>query len=569
MKPAADEHHREEASEEEASEIEPGMTVETTAGDLGEHDVSKPRVKRVVRDAQGDVQNVIVEKGVIFRKQIDVAADRIESVQPPAAGEPGEVTVATTKDEVNALGARGPEALPPEDDNGVLEQVQENLPTASGLRTLEAEKALQPSDEAASHEQTTDEHAQEKPHFSLRSLGPGFLSGMAGNDASAVTSYAIDGATAGYSQLWLLVLATPLYQAVQYACAKLGRVTQQGLASVLREHYGRKVAFPAALLLIVANTGLITANLVAISTGIELLTGLAWEWFVVPVAAILWYVTVYENFGVIKKVFIVMSLAFVAYLVTGIISGPDWGAVLRNTFVPQITLSFAGISTAVALLGATVSPYTMFWQVEGEREQRRPGTRKQQLRLAAADIAAGTLSGNLVAFFIIVSTSATLFAHHQHIATAADAALALQPLVGPFAKEFFAIGLIGAGLVAIPVLLASTSYAVSGSFGWPASLWKKPWQAEGFYLILTGSLVISLILALLRFDPIQLLFWVNVLQGVLSPALVIILALAANNRAIMGKARIGRLTTLGLIATATVMSAAALLLIVGLLTGAS
>jgi Mn2+/Fe2+ NRAMP family transporter len=211
----------------------------------------------------------------------------------------------------------------------------------------------------------------------------------------------------------------------------------------------------------------------------------------------------------------------------------------------------------------------MFWQVQGEKEERRAGTTKQQLRQAAFDIGSGTISGNLVAYFIIVCTSATLFAHHQQISTAADAARALAPLVGPLAKYFFAIGLIGAGLVAIPVLLASTSYAVAGTFSWSASLWKKPWQNEGFYLILTVALVLSVALALLRINPIQLMFGANVLQGILSPIIVMFLLLVGNNRRVMGRFRLGLWTNIGLVLIALLMFAATLLLFYGLATGQS
>ncbi|TMD56270.1 MAG: divalent metal cation transporter, partial [Chloroflexi bacterium] len=221
------------------------------------------------------------------------------------------------------------------------------------------------------------------------------------------------------------------------------------------------------------------------------------------------------------------------------------------------------------LLGATVSPYNMYWQVQGEKEEKRAGTKRQKERRAAIDIAIGVISGNLVAYFIIICTAATLFAHHQSVTTAADAARSLEPLLGPFAKYLFAIGFIGAGLVAIPVLLASTSYAVAGTFGWPAGLSKKPWQNEGFYLILTVSLAVSLIIALLRFSPIQLIFWANVLSGVLAPLLVVYLIIMGNNRRIMRGQRIGIMTNIGLIVTALVMFAAAFLLFYGLATGQS
>jgi Mn2+/Fe2+ NRAMP family transporter len=177
------------------------------------------------------------------------------------------------------------------------------------------------------------------------------------------------------------------------------------------------------------------------------------------------------------------------------------------------------------------------------------------------------VSGNLVSYFIIICTAATLFAHHQGIATAADAARSLEPLLGPYAKYLFAIGFIGAGLVAIPVLLASTSYAVAGTIGWPSGLARKPWQDEGFYLILTAALGISLVIALLHFDPIRLIFWANVLSGVLSPVLIVYLLVIGNNRKIMRDRRFSLLTNTGLALATLVMLAAAALLFYGLATG--
>ncbi len=553
-----------------SKDIQPGMRVEASKGDLGEDDVSQAKVASVERDQAGNVKSVVVEKGVLFRKRIDVPAERVEHVAPPKGEDDrGTVTVAASEKELDALRARGEEQLAdrdhpgPEAADSMLEHAEEHLPTADGLRRHEGRSRGR----GTRHQTTTPESGtREAPKFSWRQVGPGFLSGMAGNDSSAVTSYSINGASNGYGQLWLMLISTPMLQAVQYACGKIGRVTQQGLAVILREHYGRRVALPASLILIISNVALIAADLVAIGSGLQLLTGLAWEWFVVPVAVGLWYLTVFESFGTIKKIFIVMSLAFVSYLITGIFSGANWGTVLRDTFVPQIGFDFATISSAVALLGATVSPYTIYWQVQGEKEQKRSGNKQQQIKFAALDIATGTISGNIIAYFIIVCTSATLFAHHKQIATAADAAQALAPLVGQYAKYLFAIGLIGAGLVAIPVLLASTSYAASEAFGWTASLWKKPWQNEGFYLILTAALVVSLALALLRFDPVQLMFWANVLQGVLAPVLVVFLILVGNNRRVMRGFRLGALTNVGLIATAALMCSASVLLFWGLAT---
>ncbi|HZR44780.1 MAG TPA: divalent metal cation transporter [Ktedonobacteraceae bacterium] len=571
---------------DEENEIQPGMEVETTQGDLGEEDISKPKVADVVHDQDGDVEKIIVKKGVVFQKELEVPADRIQRVEePPDVGDDGKVTIETRQQETEDLGATGVEELTPlenverPDEQDVLDLIEQQIPTTEGVREKESARVLGITDwQPDSIEKLQGQEKSKLPRKPLRKgnitikellrmLGPGFLGGMAGNDSSAVTAYAIDGAQNGFGHLWLLLLATFMYQAVQYTCAKLGRVTQRGLADVLREQYGVWIAGFASLILIVVNVALIAADLVAVSSGLQLLIGITWIWFVVPVGAILWYLTVYRNFESLKKIFIAMSLAFVAYIVTGLLAHPNWGSMLFHTVVPQIDFSFASISSAVALLGATISPYSIFWQVQGEKEEQRPGTKVQQIRFAAMDVGTGVISGNLVAYFVIVSTAATLFTQHRGINTAADAAQALVPVLGPFGEYLFALGLIGAGFVAIPILLASTSYAVAGTFGWPGGLSKKPWQSEGFYLIMTMALVVSLIMALLRLDPIRLMFWANVLSGVLVPILIGYLIVLSNSRKIMGKLRIGWATNAGLVLTFLVTGAGTALLFYSLLTG--
>jgi NRAMP (natural resistance-associated macrophage protein)-like metal ion transporter len=589
-----------QGTEEEASKIKVGMVVEADEGDLGQEDISEAKVTDIVHDKAGNVETIVAEKGTIFRKQLEIPVERIQSVGQEIGGvvldgSPSKVIISASEKEVDALAAVGPEAIPPEVltkpkyEDDLLDLTGKALPTDVGLRRREEEDgpdigtSLQETDKlhgaletggaregakTGEKEESTDAAAGNDDKGNIfQVIGPGLLSGMAGNDASAVASYSLDGAQNGYGHLWLMLLSTPLLQAVQFACAKIGRVQQKGLAEILREHYGRKVAVPAALLLIVANIALIAADLVAISTGLEMITGLRWAWFAAPVALALWYITVYQNFDAIKKIFLAMSMVFVAYIITAFFSKPDWGTVLTNTFVPHVDFGFASISTAVALLGATISPYTIFWQVTGEKEEQRYGSTKRKLRLAAIDIAVGVISGNLIAYFIIVSTAATLFTKHQQINTALDAARALEPLVGPFAKYLFALGLIGAGLIAIPVLLASASYGVAGTIGWPSGLSKKPWQNEGFYLILTVGLAVSLLLALIGLDPVHLMFWSNVLQGVLSPVLVVLLVVIGNSRGIMGKNKLGLLNNVGLVVAAIVMFGASVLLFYGLAIG--
>ncbi|GCE22841.1 hypothetical protein KDK_66410 [Dictyobacter kobayashii] len=544
------------------------MLVETNDKDLGEEDISQPYVQDVIRDGQGHTTKLIIQKGAVFKKQLEVPVDRVQEIVPArnSASGSGHVLLDIDEREAETLNARGLEEVASEEEHQetLLGEVEKDLPTVEGVRAMEVQREIGNDQVDA---QPLSPGTQARPSFWLRLLGPGFLAGMAGNDSSAVASYSVDGAQVGFGHLWLMLLSTPLYQAVQYACAQVGRLTQKGFSEVLREHYGRPSAVVASLALIIANIALITADLVAIGSGFQLLTNINWVWFVVPIALVLWYLTVFNNFETLKKIFILMSLGFVVYIITDIMARPDWGAILSNTFIPHIDFNFASISSAVALLGATISPYNIYWQVQGEKEERRPGTMQQKLRLAFWDIGIGVVSGNLIAYCIIICTATTLFTYHKTIATAADAALALVSIMGPAAKYLFAIGLIGAGLVAIPVLLASTSYAVTGTFGWPAGLSKKPWQSEGFYLILTGALILSLVLALCHLDPIQLILWANIISGVLAPVLVVFLLLVGNNRQIMQQRTFGWISNLLLVLTVLIMAAAAIILFYGLLTG--
>jgi Natural resistance-associated macrophage protein len=321
---------------DDTTNIEPGMVVEATKGDLGEADVSKPKVTEVVQDEQGNVDKLVVQKGVIFRKTLEIPANRIQTIDQEDSeveSTSGKVVVDVSKKEAASLTSTGVEALETEQQHDLLDKVEQEVPTAEGLRELEAMKksvkeeqtlvkpvrddSTNPSEAKLHHTSRGDEKPRivpnKKNNFLLHVLGPGFLAGMAGNDASAVATYAFDGATTGYGHLWLLLLSTPLYQAVQLACGKVGLITQKGLAEILREHYSRGFAIPASLILIVANIALIAADLVAIGSGMQLITGFSWVWFVIPVGVVLWYLTVYRNFATIKKIFIVMSLALTTF----------------------------------------------------------------------------------------------------------------------------------------------------------------------------------------------------------------------------------------------------------------
>ncbi len=209
----------------------------------------------------------------------------------------------------------------------------------------------------------------------------------------------------------------------------------------------------------------------------------------------------------------------------------------------------------------------MFWQAKAEIEEQRAGSLKQQVRTAMIDVGSGALAGQVVAYFIIISTASTLFVHHQNINTAADAAHALEPLAGPLARYLFALGLIGSGLVAIPVLLASTSYSVAGAVGWPGALAKRPWQNEGFYLILTVALVASLVLTFLGIKPIELIFWSNIVAAIIAPLMVIAILLLGNHRTIMKDQRLSLLHNFGLVLITLILIAGSVLFFYQLATG--
>ena len=559
--------HKKDTLKEEANEITPGMLVEASSGDLGDEDVSKPKVTDVEHDAHGNVQAIKVEKGAIFRKEIDIPADRVQDVIPSdledktgnvheqETAENGKVVVNVGESELEALTLGREQSLSPESERpqqGLLDQIEQQVPTIEGMR-----------------EKERDIHVPRPRNKFLQIIGPGLLSGTSGNDPSAITSYAIDGANAGYAHLWLMLLTTPLYFAVQFACAKIGRTSEHGLSQLLREHYGRPLSIIASFLLITSNIALIAADLVAIGSGIELITGIAWIWFVVPVAAALWYLTVFGSFESFKKIFLTMSFVFIAYVITAFFTHANWGTILVRTFVPRLGFDFTSISSAVALLGATISPYSMFWQAQSEIEEKRAGNLKHQLWDVKLDVGSGAIAGQLVAYFVIICTASTIFIHHGSINTAADAARALQPFAGPFARYLFAIGLIGAGLVAVPVLLASTSYAVSGAIGWPGALAKSPWQNEGFYLVLTVATIAALVITLFRVDPIKLIFWSNILAAIIAPLLVIMILLVGNNRKIMQGKRLSLFNNICLAATALILLVAAVMLFYGLATGKS
>lgn len=373
----------------------------------------------------------------------------------------------------------------------------------------------------------------------LKGVGPGVISGGADNDPAGIATYSIVGATAGSGMNWLLLLSTPMLIVVQRLSAKVANVTKSDLATLLRTTYSARVATPAVLLMVVANVITMGADLVAMAAAIQLVTGIKFVYWVVPLAGGMAYLTIFGDYKVVTKYLLWLGAVFATYIVAAFLARPSWGDVLRSTFIPHVAFTPSYLLASVALIGTTITPYLFFWQASSEIEARRGVQDTVQRNI---DLTAGMIWSNLIAFFIIVSTGAVLFTHHAVIKTAADAARALEPVAGRYASLLFAIGIIGAGLLAIPVLAASAALGVAGLAGWPRGLGRRPRNAPQFYVVIGLSFLVAIMMAVSALDPIKALFYSQVLDGLIAPVLIVLLLLLTSNRKLMGAYVNGRPT---------------------------
>jgi Mn2+/Fe2+ NRAMP family transporter len=365
----------------------------------------------------------------------------------------------------------------------------------------------------------------------LKAVGPGVITGGADNDPAGIATYSIVGATVGYAQNWLLLLSTPMLIVIQRMSAKVANVTKTDLATVLRTTYGARVATPAVLLMVAANVITMGADLLAMAAALQLLTGIKFVFWVVPLAGAMAFVTIFTDYKVLSKYLLWLVAVFATYILAAFLARPSWGDVLRSTLIPHISLSPAYLLGSVALLGTTITPYLFFWQASGEVEERRgvQGTTSRNI-----DITSGMIWSNITAFFIIVSTGAVLFSHHADIKTAADAARALEPFAGKYATVLFAVGIIGAGLLSIPVLAASAAFGVAGLVGWRRGLGRHAQNAPQFYVVIGLAFLVAIELAVSSIDPIKALFYSQVLDGLIAPVLIVLLLLLTSSRKLMG-----------------------------------
>jgi NRAMP (natural resistance-associated macrophage protein)-like metal ion transporter len=406
-------------------------------------------------------------------------------------------------------------------------------------------------------------------------LGPGLVTGASDDDPSGIGTYPAAGAALGYAPLWTALVTFPLMAAVQFTCAKIGLVTGRGLASVLREHYPRPVVYAAVGALVVANTINAGADIGAIAAAVNLLVPVPAPLLVAPVAALVLLLQLGGSYRVVANVLKWLALALLVYIGAALLAQPDVGAVLHGTFVPTLRFDEVFLTTLVAILGTTITPYMFFWQASHEAEEQgrvalrqHPGACEAELTYAAWDVNAGMLFSNLAMYFIMLASAATLFQAGQHdIQSAAQAAEALRPLAGDAATVLLALGLIGTGLLAVPVLTGSAAYAVAEALGWRNGLDASPRQARGFYAVVVAATLCGLAINFLGINPIAALVWTAVVNGVVAGPLLVLILLVANNRAVLGRYVNRGPTNLLVGAAAVAMCGAAVALLVNLLGG--
>jgi NRAMP (natural resistance-associated macrophage protein)-like metal ion transporter len=411
----------------------------------------------------------------------------------------------------------------------------------------------------------------------VRELGPGLITGAADDDPSGIATYSQAGAAFGYGTLWIALITLPLMASVQLMCARIGIVARSGLATVLREHYPRWLLWLACAMLLVGNTVNIAADLAGMAAAASLLTGIRATWFI-PVAAILILgLLVLASYERMTRVLKWLTLALFSYVLAGFLAHPDWTAVLSGTLIPRIGRSREFLLTLVAILGTTISPYLFFWQAAQNAEhdafwrQRLIGRRQRavqrELRSATRDVNAGMLFSNAIMYFIILTAAATLHgAGMTDVQTADQAAAALRPLAGRGASLLFTAGLVGTGMLGIPVLAGSAAYAVAEAAAWRAGLDEKVHTARQFYGVIAVAMLAGMALSFAHVNAIRLLIWSAVVNGLLAPPLILIILVVCNNERVMGAHRNGRgLNVLGALC-ALLMSGAAIALIVSSLT---
>lgn len=414
----------------------------------------------------------------------------------------------------------------------------------------------------------------------LTRIGPGFVTGAADDDPSGIATYSQTGAIFGYSQLWLVWFTSPFMIVIQQMCGRIGMVTGKGLSGVIREHYPRPVLYAAVALLVIANTINIGADLGAMASSAQMLFGLPFLFWVVLMTLLVTVIEILVPYRTYARVLKYLAMTLLAYVVTAFIVVQDWRMVLENTVIPHIQLSTDYLLNIVAILGTTISPYLFFWQASEEVEEEivngqtsdmgagAPGVTREDVSRMQLDTVGGMFFSQMIMFFIIVTTAATLhLSGVGTVETASQAAEALRPLAGDLAYVLFAAGIIGTGLLAVPVLAGSSAYAVAETTGWREGLSKRARSAPGFYAVIAASTLVGMSLDWFGIDPIRALYYAAALNGLAAPPLMALIILVANRKDVMGPYVNSRTSNLLGWTIVAVMALAGAALIVNLATG--
>ena len=408
-----------------------------------------------------------------------------------------------------------------------------------------------------------------------RKLGPGLVTGAADDDPSGIATYSQVGAALGYGLLWTVFFTFPLMVGIQIVSARIGRVTGDGLAANIRRHYSPALLYGLVGLLLGANTINIAADIGAMGAALKLLLGGPAHWYAIAFGAGSLLLQVFVPFPRYAPILKILTLALFAYVGTVFVVQVPWGEVLYRVVVPSVSPDVNYVVAVVAVFGTTISPYLFFWQASQEVEEQRatrgeeplraaPEQAERSLRRIKIDTYIGMAFSNLIAFFIMLTAAATLHAHGViDIQSSAQAAEALRPLAGEFAFLLFSIGIVGAGLLAVPILAGSAAYAVAESFQWRIGLGRRLLQARGFYMIVAVATLLGVGLNFTPIDPVKALYWSAVLNGIISTPIMAVIMLMAVRADVMGKFVIGRrLKVLGWLAT-SVMALAVIAMVAG------
>ncbi len=406
----------------------------------------------------------------------------------------------------------------------------------------------------------------------IRKIGPGFITGAADDDPSGVATYSIAGAQYGYKMNWMSLFLIPAMVAIQEMCGRIGMITGRGLAGVIKKYHSKSLMWFAVTLLIVANTINIGADLGIMASSLNMLFGQPFLLWIVLVVLFVVLLEIFVSYKKYSQVLKWLGLSLLVYIVTAFMVKQNWGEIAKYTLIPHIDFNMGYLMTLVGFLGTTISPYLFFWQASEEVEEEIAEKRienfdakparvtKKDIRVLGMDTKFGMIFSNVMTFFIVLTTAATLNKNGIfNIATPQQAALALRPLAGDFAYLLFAIGIIGIGLQSIPVLAASVGYALSDALGIEEGLSKKLSKAKGFYVILALSTIVGLLINFIGINTMQALYYAAIINGVIGVPLIFIIIRLSDDKRIVGeyktatKNRVIAWVTFGFMALAVIL----------------